>query len=111
MSHVWTAPLAQERKIGDAAFGQVQAYIRLVDAAAVAAGPDEVRRRSGPDQFVAHETLETMRADSIPGSTGSSSRFTTLAFPSAGVLKPAVRALQNVALAALVMTAQTAYVL
>jgi hypothetical protein len=85
VSHVWTAPLAQEGKIGDAAFGRVRSCVRPVDAAPMAAGPDEVRG-SGPNQFVAHEALETLRAYPIPGSTGSSSLLTTLAFPSAGVL-------------------------
>jgi hypothetical protein len=50
----------------------------------MAAGPDEVRG-SVPNQFAAHEALETLRAYPIPGSTGSSSLLTTLAFPSAGV--------------------------
>jgi hypothetical protein len=53
----------------------------------MAAGPDEVRGLD-PNQFVAHEALETLRVYSIPGSTGSSSLLTTLAFPSAGFLKP-----------------------
>src|SRR5712692_8161471 len=48
----------------------------------MAAGPDEVRG-SGPNQFVAHGALETLRAYPIPGSTGSSSLLITLAFPSA----------------------------
>ena len=68
--------------------GRVQPCVRPVDAAPMAAGPDEVRGL-GPNQFVAHEALETLRAYPIPGSTGSSSLLTTLAFPSAGVLKPA----------------------
>jgi len=46
----------------------------------MAAGPDEVRG-SVPNQFVAHRALETLRAYPIPGSTGSSSLLTTLAFP------------------------------
>jgi hypothetical protein len=54
----------------------------------MAAGPDEVRG-SDPNQMVVHEAPETLRAGLIPGSTGSSSLLTTLASPSAGVVKPA----------------------
>src|SRR4051794_35948552 len=56
----------------------------------MAAGPDEVRG-SGPNQFVAHGAHETLRVYPIPGSTGSSSRLTTLAFPWVGLLRRAER--------------------
>jgi hypothetical protein len=72
-------PFDARGKIGDAAFGRVRSCVRPVDAAPMAAGPDEVRR-SDPNQFVAHGALETLRACPIPGSTGSSSLLTTLAF-------------------------------
>jgi hypothetical protein len=88
MHLVWTAPLAQEGKIGDAASvgcGHVSGPLtRRLWPLALMKSADW-----GPNQFVAHEALETLRAYPIPGSTGSSSLLTNLAFPSAGVLKPA----------------------
>jgi hypothetical protein len=45
-----------------------------------------MREPWGPNQFVAHAALETLRVYPIPGSTGLSSRLTTLAFPWVGLL-------------------------
>ena len=79
-----TAPLAQEGTIGDAASvgcGHVSGLLtrRLWPLALM----------KSADWVPISEALETLRAYPIPGSTGSSSLLTTLAFPSAGVLKPA----------------------
>jgi hypothetical protein len=60
--------------------GRVQPCVRPVDAAPMAAGPDEVRG-SDPKSPQRARSAWTPRVSPIPGSTGLSSRLTTLALP------------------------------
>ena len=60
--------------------GRVQPCVRPADAAPMAAGPDEVRE-SDPKSLQRARSAWTPRVCPIPGSTGSSSRLTTLALP------------------------------
>jgi hypothetical protein len=70
--------------------GRMQPCVRPVDAAPMAAGLDEVR---GPDPKSPQRARSawTPRVSPIPGSTGSSSRLTTLALLSTSVMQPAER--------------------
>ena len=58
--------------------GRVQPCVRPVDAAPMAAGPDEVRG-SDPKSPQRARSAWTPRVSPIPGSTGSSSSLTSLA--------------------------------
>ena len=60
--------------------GRVQRCVRPVDAAPMAAGPDEVRG-SDPKSPQRARSAWTPRVSPIPSSTGSSSRLTTFALP------------------------------
>ena len=60
--------------------GRVQPCVRPVDAARLAAGLDEVRG-SEPKSLERARSAWTRRVCPIPGSTGLSSRLTTLALP------------------------------
>jgi hypothetical protein len=60
--------------------GWVRPCVRPVDAAPIAAGPDEVCG-SDPNPLQRARSAWTPRGSPIPGSTGSSSRLTTLALP------------------------------
>jgi hypothetical protein len=79
VSHVWTAPAVQgdfcdERSV------RVRSCVRPVCAAAMAAGPDEVRG-SDPKSPQRARSAWTPWVCPIPGSTGLSSPLTTPAFP------------------------------
>jgi hypothetical protein len=60
--------------------GRVQLSVQAVDAAPMAAGPDEVRR-SDPNPLQRARSAWTPTVSPISVSTGSSSRLTTLALP------------------------------
>jgi len=60
--------------------GRVQPCVRPVEAALMAAGPDEVRG-SDPNSLQRTRSAWTPRVSPIPGSTGLSSRLTTLHSP------------------------------
>jgi hypothetical protein len=70
--------------------GRVQPCVRPVEAALMAAGPDEVRG-SDPNSLQRTRSAWTPRVSPIPGSTGLSSRLTTLHPLLTTVMHPAER--------------------
>lgn len=79
LGHVWTAPAMQEGRV--MLRGRVQSCVRPVDAALMAAGPDEVPRTGSRSVCRASKRLRHYGLIPFPARPGSSSHLTTLAHP------------------------------